>query len=355
MHTQPELVAVEALLAELNEQDSPLDVAELLVDRMKLRFLTGREFVNRADIVRAVELSSQRPTSWQHALALAELAHTELWLDHPEGGLHAARAVSASRASGNPKPLSYALTALAMSSMRDADAEGAREAASEAVSAAVEARDWWAFAHATSWEATAAAAGSSTRFAQAVQPRRESLTRLGAPNVYIAALSAQEASGWFGGGHWQRVEERLRVTLGSDPGPMADVAGRLTAARLATWQGRQGEAEAHLARAGELITDRGSFLNFAFDVVRAEVFLGRRRPEAAFEAACDGLALTGGPPPMCEWLLPLSARALAGHRAGGARPTRRRGARPSAGSTTSFVDSPRSSSTGDRRIPFASC
>ena len=311
VHIEPELVAVEALLAELNEQDAPLDVAELLVDRMKLRFLTGREFVNRADIVRAVELSSQRPTSWQHALALAELAHTELWLDHPDGGLHAVRAVSASRASGNPKPLSYALTALAMSSMRDADAEGAREAASEAVSAAVEARDWWAFAHATSWEATAAAAGSSTRFAQAVQPRRELLTRLGAPNVYIAALSAQEASGWFDGGHWQRAEERLRVTLGSDPGPMADVAGRLTAARLATWQGRHGDAEAHLARAGESITDRGSFRNFAFDVVRAEVFLGRGLPEAAFEAACDGLALNGGPPPMCEWLLPLCARALA--------------------------------------------
>jgi DNA-binding NarL/FixJ family response regulator len=103
----------------------------------------------------------------------------------------------------------------------------------------------------------------------------------------------------------------LRVVLGSDPGPLADVSARLTAARLAAWQGRHGEAAAHLARADELFAETSEFLNYDFDAIRAEVFLAAGQPEAAYEAAMAGAMLPGTPPTMSEWLIPLASRALA--------------------------------------------
>jgi len=89
------------------------------------------------------------------------------------------------------------------------------------------------------------------------------------------------------------------------------VQARLVSARLAVWQGRQSEAEQHLARADELFAQRSGFLAFQFDVVRAEVRLGAHDPEGAYLAALAGLNLPGAPPDMCEWLVPLAARALA--------------------------------------------
>jgi DNA-binding CsgD family transcriptional regulator len=89
------------------------------------------------------------------------------------------------------------------------------------------------------------------------------------------------------------------------------VHARLAAARLATLQGRQAEAESHLARADELFVDGSAFLAFEFDAVRAEVRLGAGDPTGAFEAALTGASSSGAPPTMCEWLMPLAARALA--------------------------------------------
>ncbi|HSO65630.1 MAG TPA: LuxR C-terminal-related transcriptional regulator, partial [Ornithinibacter sp.] len=86
---------------------------------------------------------------------------------------------------------------------------------------------------------------------------------------------------------------------------------RLTAARLATHQGRQREAEAHLARAEELFADTTDFLAFQFDAVRAMARLGAGDPAGAHEAAMTGALAPGVPPTLCEWLCPLAARALA--------------------------------------------
>ena len=83
---------------------------------------------------------------------------------------------------------------------------------------------------------------------------------------YVAWLSACEASGLFSGATGAVCGERLRVALGSTPGPMGDVVARLTAALLSCRQGRQAEAEAHLARAEELFAEQSQFL--AFDVRR---------------------------------------------------------------------------------------
>ena len=109
---------------------------------------------------------------------------------------------------------------------------------------------------------------------------------------------------------WTTATQRLRVALGSNPGPLADAQARLVAARLATLQGRQSEAESHLERADELFQDGSAFLALEFDAVRTEVRLGAHDWIGAHRSAMTGLT-TPVAPVMCEWLLPLAARALA--------------------------------------------
>jgi len=92
---------------------------------------------------------------------------------------------------------------------------------------------------------------------------------------------------------------------------MGDVSGRLTAARLALLQGRGAEAAAHLARAEEINTDSGAFVNLSFAAVRAQVESAVAHFRMSYESALAGAMRPGPPPTMCEWLLPLAARALA--------------------------------------------
>ncbi|MGV8897325.1 MAG: helix-turn-helix transcriptional regulator [Rhodoglobus sp.] len=308
---EEELDAIEALLRGLNPDEHPLTVAELLVRRAQLRLTTGRSFLNVAELSEAVRLASVDETSWQYALALAELAHAELWQDSPDAGAHADRALAVARAAGSPRSLSFALSVNAMAAVFSEHGDQARTFAAEAVDAAMEARDYWAFVHATLWEANGIEMWASRTFASHLARRREQLTALGAPHVYIAKLSADEAMGLLAIGDWRECQQRLRVVLGSDPGPFADVGARLTAARLAAWQGRQSEAAAHMARADELFAGTSEFLAIEFDAIRAEVCLAAGDPRAAYAAAMTGATSPGVPPTMCEWLIPLAARAIA--------------------------------------------
>ena len=305
-----ELDAVDALLDILDAEASPLEVTELLVRRMHLRFSTGRAFISVSDMHEAVRISSVQPQSWQHALALAELTHAELWQNGPDAAVHAERALVAATAAGNPRALSYALTANAMVAIIDKHASRGSAYALKALEASVQARDFWAFVHAALWEANAQETWASSLYANRMRQRREELIALGAPHVYIAKLSADEASALLAIGNWRECVQRLRVVLGSDPGPLADASARLTAARLAAWQGRHEEAAAHLARADELFAQTTDFLAFDFDAIRAEVLLAAGKPRSAYASAMAGATSAGTPPTMCEWLIPLAARAL---------------------------------------------
>ena len=191
------------------------------------------------------------------------------------------------------------------------DVASARVFASEAVECARAARDWWAFTHATLWEANAVEIWSAELYAERLRVRREQMSEARAPHTYVAWVSASEAASWMAVGDWRACQDRLRFALGSDPGPSAEVSAHLTAARLATWQGRQSEAEAHLARADELMAATSLFLALECDAVRAEVLLGAGDAEGAFQAALAGATSDGVPPTMCQWLMPLAARALA--------------------------------------------
>ncbi|MDJ0313566.1 LuxR C-terminal-related transcriptional regulator [Arthrobacter sp. H35-D1] len=308
---EEELTAVQELLARIDVGAQPLDAAELLVRRTHLLFSTGRSFMTVEDMREALRHASADQSSWQYALALAELAHVELWKDKPDAGSHATRALTIARAAGNPRALSYALTANVMASVIKGNSLSALAWGLEAMAAAAQARDFWAFVHAAMWHANATETWTSEQFANLMHKARQQLATVGAPHVYIAKIAAQEGDSYLAIGRWRGCEQALRVALGSDPGTIGDVAARLSAARLALWQGRQVEAQAHLARAEELYAHTSDFINMNFDAIRAEVWLGAGNPEAAYAAAMNGATATGMKPTMCEWLIPLAARSLA--------------------------------------------
>jgi hypothetical protein len=153
----------------------------------------------------------------------------------------------------------------------------------------------------------------SKQEAEHFRQRREQLAAADAPHSALARLAAVEARAWLMVGDWRASQALLRVTLGSDPGPFADVMTRLTAGLFAAWQDRPAEAFAHMGRADELVVgDPHDYLNLAFDVVRSVVSLEAGRAEAGYRAAMAGLSWSSGvPPDLCEFLVPLAARALA--------------------------------------------
>jgi DNA-binding CsgD family transcriptional regulator len=305
-----ELSALEDLLALVDQDAQPLRVAGLLVRRMELRLSTGQEFASLTDTREAVRLSAGHPDSAEHAWAMGELARAELWHAVPTGAATAAAAVRLARASGSPKALSYALTASVMAGCMVGDGGGLAEA-EEAQAAAARARDFWGYVHAAMWAGNSMDAAGSLALSEQRRRSREELVALGGPHAYISLIAADEASGLFIRGDWRGCANRLRVALGSMPGPMADVRARLVASRLAVRQGRISEAEAHLARADELFAEGSGFLAFNFDTVRAELAIATGDTERALATALAGVEGEGAVPMTVEWLIPLAARAVA--------------------------------------------
>lgn len=308
---EEELRAVDAILTRTSPAAQPGKVAELLVRRAHLHFSTGRAFLDQEDLREAVRLSASDPTSREHALALAVLAEAELWHRNDDGIEHAKVALRIARAAGDDRALTFALSANAVAALSGGDAAAGVRFAKEAVDAGLRSRDWWGCTDAIFWEANCTDTWSTAEPTRAMSSGRERLAKAGAPHAYLAWLASAEAACWLDIGAWQECAARIRETLASDPGVIADVSARLAAARLAVWQGRQREAEQHLARADELFAQRSGFLAFHFDVARAEVRLGARDPEGAYVAALAGLSVPGATADKCEWLVPLAARALA--------------------------------------------
>jgi DNA-binding CsgD family transcriptional regulator len=304
-----ELDATEALL-DLGEL-VPLDEAELVVRRQHLRFMKGLGFFDRHELARATQLSAVEPSSWQHAFALAEVAHAALWADDPEAPALAAEALTRARATGHPRALAYALAANAMHAVYLSHVEEAGAWGAEAVACAAQSGDGFAFGHAAMWEANAIGGNADPRWAARLAGRRQELTELGLPHPYIAWLATGEAQGQLQRGEWRECQNLLRYALGRTPGALVDVGARLQAAQLAAFQGRVHEAEGHLARADELFGETSTFLPFEFDATRAMVRIAAGDPRGCVTAALVGASTPGVPPTQSEWLMPLAARGLA--------------------------------------------
>lgn len=306
-----ELEATEELLAHVDAVVEPLEASELMVRRMHLQFSTGQAFLPMADIREAVRLSAAVPGSRQHAMALAEFAHASMWHGEPGADTAAAQSLALAREVGDHQALAYALTAAAIAELAADRFPAARSLAAEGAREALQARDFWAFVHATYWTGNAQDPWTSEEYADLLGCARRELVQQGAPHAYAAKIAATEAASYLAIGAWQKCRAALRIAVGLDPGPMGDVDARLTAARLAHLQGRHDEAAIYLERAEELYKENSGYLNLTFDAVRAEVHVAAGRPGSAFSAAMTGATSPGPPPTMCEWLLPIAARALA--------------------------------------------
>jgi DNA-binding CsgD family transcriptional regulator len=308
-----ELAAVDDLLAALDWDRQPLRVSELLVRRMHLRFLTGRDFFPVADMHQAVELAAVDRQSAEYALAVAELVDAELWHDVPTAPARAEEAVRLARTCGSDRPLTYALVAWVMAQTMTIEAgrfDAGVAVAEEARAAAARNRDFFGFVHATLWAANCLEGDVSWEHGDYLHRSHEQMTRLGAPHAYVAWVCAVEAHGLLLLGDWRGCEERLRVALGSPPGPLGDIDARLAAALQACWQGKPDEADAHLARAEELFAEKSGFLTNDFDAVRAELSVASGHTEQAISAALAGLQ-QDATPTRAERLVPLAARAMA--------------------------------------------
>lgn len=308
---EDELEAVEALISEINAVDRPLEASELMVREAQLRFSTGREFLSISRMRRAVQLASANRQSWQYALALSELAVAELWVEKPDGQVHASEALRAARRAGNPRALTYACYANAMAALDSGHLTRGRELAGLGVEAAQRTRDFWALFGAIMWQANLTESFASQTYADFMRAGRGIMASMGSPHVYIATLAGFEAGSYLAIGRWKDCAVALRVALGSDPGAMGDVLARLTAAQLAVRQGKQSEAEAHLARAEEISAQASKFMNNKFDDIRAEVYLAAGNPEAAYTTIMRYAKAELPAEYMTEASVPLAARSLA--------------------------------------------
>jgi DNA-binding CsgD family transcriptional regulator len=301
-HPVEEVRAVDDLLA---REQHPLVVTELLVSRMQLRFWMGVEFAGVAGVAQAQQVSAAYPDSPEHALATAELANAMLWHCDPAAAALAERAVRLAKASGSHRAMVYALIA-------DVGVHGpARiDQAREALELAARIRDFDAFRRASHCLANNLDADSSAELTAIHRQAWERLTALGAPHTHISDMYAAEADGLLAAGEWRECLARLRVALGASPSRFAEIRARLTAALLASRQGRHAEAGAHLARAEELVADASGFLGLNFHAVRAELAAAAGDSQETYNVALNGLTMD--PPPYeVERLLPLAARALA--------------------------------------------
>jgi hypothetical protein len=302
-----ELEAVEALIALVSRDREPLRLGRLISDRGELRTSMGLDGPDVELRRAAVALTSACPTSADHAVTMARLAQAMLWDGDLEGVPTAATALELAESCGDEEAIAEALVPSAMAKFRTGRA-GAEQDAVRACEIALRLRRFRSFKRGVYAAANGHPRTSPGETADIFRRGAEELIAGGAPHSYVAEMCAWEASNLLWIGDWMTCRRRLRVALGARPGRRGDVVARLTAAALAALQGRQAEADGHLARAEEIFPEDSDGLTWvAYDEVRARVALCGDDPERAFDIAVRGLDRS----PYVEESLPLAARALA--------------------------------------------
>jgi DNA-binding CsgD family transcriptional regulator len=255
-----------------------------------------------------VDLSAGQPGSPEHALALAELAHAEMWHGIASGPGRARAAARLARRTGSTRALAYALATEVMAVCFEGGTDASQ--ARQAQEAAVQARDFWAYVHAVLWGISSRGTLEDRAVLAFVAEGRAELAAVGAPHSYIAVLAAAEAEGNLARGDWRRCAELLRLAFVANPGPLAGATVRLTAAVLACRRGRLAEGWAHLDRAEERPANPRTFALCDFLFARATLAAAAGDADAAVDAAVAGVELPVRPDGV-ERLLPVAAQALA--------------------------------------------
>ncbi|MGB7818594.1 MAG: AAA family ATPase [Ornithinibacter sp.] len=322
-----ELDAVEVLLECLDpgEDAECLSAALRAAERWELRFALARG-PDSADMEPALAATKRFTGSAQRRHLLATYASALVWEDRVDdaraaleeafGGLTpedvaAGHDLPAGSAEGSVGARAWcrAFVAACFLAGCEGDPARGRRLGARAAELALECQDPRAFVSATFHTAISFSGPGDREGVEDFARHRQQLEEAGGPSRYVGWLSAAEASNWFLLGEVERCEERLRVALGSDPGPTGDVYAREVSALLACGQGRLEEAQAHLARAEELGTVSVLHINLA--KVRATVRGASGDLEGAVEAALADADSGKEGPPWYDWRLPLAARALA--------------------------------------------
>ncbi len=320
-----ELAAVEALLDVVDERVEPLRVAVLLAWRGLVRSRLGME--EAEDLTRALELSAGCTGTWQRVVVAAEHSRRLLWAGEVEQARSFVReAVDAAESSGArprgpdeddeddedewARAGAFAWAQVLMLAAFEGDDVTAAGAGPRAADAAAAAGDAALMVHVIMWHANAVT-DVGLEWAALLDAGARRMESLHMPQRFVAWLSAAVAEDYWTFGRVQTCLARLRVALGSDIGASGNHMARMGAALLAASQGRQAEAEAHLARAWELIEDPLAHPNLSAAAGTAHVRLYGGDAEGALDIALAGMRGPGVHPTRCEWLAPLAARALA--------------------------------------------
>ncbi len=309
-----ELDAVERLLEVVDREERPEVVSEILVRRIHLRFLCRRQSDFRvSDAEEAVAVSARRPDSWQHALALSQLAQalesTQRADLYERAVTHSDAALRLAESTANTRALAHALAVAAFFPLHDGDLETARGLAARARAAAALSRDYWAFTFAVAMESNAEGYIHGIEIFRIMSRARAELVAMGAPHAWVATLSQDVARAAVTMGDVATARAMMRQALGADPGPNAEVGTRIAATRLAALTGLVHEANQHWARVEKLVSDH--FRHYGDDTVHAELLLASDRPRQALDVCLEVLREGADFVTMGEWLLPLAARALA--------------------------------------------
>ncbi|XVU28650.1 LuxR C-terminal-related transcriptional regulator [Actinoplanes sp. CA-054009] len=302
-----ELAATRQLI-DLADPGTP-ELAVLLVSRYDLLVSCGRALLDTSDLRRALAITGVAPASPEHARVLGRTALDLLFISDPDGPALASEAIRRAEAQGEPDLIATALVAGAMALVTRGDPE-ALCAGERAWDAAARAGDPLTLTEAACAWANAGVTLRPAEHARIYRRCAEHLESVGAPHSFVSLMCAHEAVALLTAGEWDQCADRLRVALGSRPGPMGDACARLVAADLACCQGRRKEAEAHLTRAEEIFEVTSEYVFFPFDAVRMRLAVTAGDADRAVAIARDALA-RHMPAVLAEWLLPWAVQALA--------------------------------------------
>lgn len=276
------------------------DSAPLLASTLMLAFWEAKyrdsatEKVPLAELVEAVRLTRADPDSAERALALAGLATGEQWEGlHDEAVAHADDAVRVGRKSGSELALAGALSTRAFVRPHDsapkalADAQDAMRLARSCGS-----MEWLENAARWQWIALRYLGRTDEATTEAREVFEEVL---GAGSIWAYVLASNAAEGLLWLGRWNECRELLRTALAARCAGIPGASVRVTAAQLAARCGRVAEAQSHLDRALELVSEDFAGLHTDLSTAGADVFLAAGQPEKALRWLHSRIAVPAKP------------------------------------------------------------
>ncbi|TCC66328.1 helix-turn-helix transcriptional regulator [Kribbella pittospori] len=242
-------------LSLVDKEREPLLACDLLVARSAARWQsTSPGMPDLADVLEAIELTTDFPASPERAIAFAELSEDETLHGLPDDVLHAEESVRIARRSGSTQALGRALVALAavtdsrapLKSLADAEIAERLARSCGDVDTATNAAIFRFNALHTIGPRSDAAEVTRAAYLDAVSA---------GAGVWAYFLAFQAAGELIDLGRWDECRALLRSALAARAADIPGAGVRLSASLLAARTGRTEEARQHFDRALELISD----------------------------------------------------------------------------------------------------